>query len=158
MLKEDKKSLENDLVNVISHKESLEEIVKNYIVDLDENSVRVSCIINNYDKEIILEFFSFEMRIIEKSTFIRNLSKLFSEFMEINLINNQAFINVCQDALNLFILRSTLDSDEIFMIFTKKIMEFIVKNSGKDIKENPNILDFEVILPLIRNYQLYSRL
>ena len=95
-------------------------------------------------EELNFECFSFEIRIINKTTYCENLSNFLSEKINININTLQAFKTLCFNYLDQNNTHS-LCSSENLMIFCKKIYEIILHNSDtNDIQGNTNKIDLEV--------------
>lgn len=142
MLKEEKTLIENEIVNLISHKESLEEIIKNYTIFINDPCIRES--LQALEDEFKFEFYSFEIEVLDKVALIRNISKILSSLLKLDLTNNKYFASLCINSLKLFSSNS-LDSNDIFEIFSKKVFEYVIYNKDiKKIEENKDKIDFEV--------------
>jgi hypothetical protein len=143
MLKEEKFATENEIVNLISHKESLEEIIKTYTIFINEPCIRES--LQTLEEEFIFEFYSFEIEIIDKLSIIRRISNILSSLLKFDLNNNKSFYSICTVSFKLFGSNNSLDSNDIFLIFSKKVFEFFISNIEiKKIQENKEKIDFEV--------------
>jgi hypothetical protein len=143
MSKEEKFATENEIVNLISHKESLEEIIKTYTIFINEPCVRES--LQTLEEEFIFEFYSFEIEIIDKLSIIRKISNVLSSLLKFDLNNNKSFYSICMVSFKLFETNNSLDSNDIFLIFSKKVFEFFINIIEiKKIEENKDKIDFEV--------------
>ena len=142
MLYEEKKTIENEIVNIISHKESLEDYLKNFSLLINEQNSNL--LSTDHFEELNFECFSFEISIINKTIYCENLSNFLSEKINININTLHAFKTLCFNNLEQNNTHS-LCSSENLMIFCKKIYEFILHNSDtNDIQGNTNKIDLEV--------------
>ena len=140
MLNEEKITIENNLFNLISEKESLEEIIKNYLnFCLNNNN-------NNNDKIKKLtenfEIFHYQISFINLINFSQNFSENFFDFIEKNnLFKNISYqkninIKICKNELNT-LLKNTL-INFIKQKPKKNINEFFI-NLSKEILSKFNI-------------------
>ena len=141
MLKEDKLLNDNEIINLISKKETFEEMLKFYQLSPDnENSL---LLINNINKsvdlnEIKLEFLACEFKIIDKmkiSSFLINyLNEIFSNEI-LNLKQVQDLINEMFDKFN---STNNSDFDEIILFIVKRLLSLLT-SSDKNLLQSIRI-------------------
>lgn len=150
-MREDKISCENSLVNLISQKETLEEVLRNYFLFPKLNSENINeSILKTFEKMTIKEgknfqFYIFELKILKKETLINNLFKYF--FDQVNkLIDKNNFSKICEQCLKCLFGEISIDAEDLFHLLTKKLYDYFKSVTDNTIPEdNQNfILDLEV--------------
>ena len=149
MLNEEKIIIENNLLNLISEKESLEEIIKNYLKFCLNNNNNLN-INNNKIKKYSenFEIFYYEISIINLINFSQNFSELFFDFIEKNnLFKNISYekninIKICKFELNTLLKNKLINFIELKQKSKKNLNDFII-NLSKEIllKFNINFLN-----------------
>ena len=149
MLNEEKIIIENNLLNLISEKESLEEIIKNYLKFClnDNNNLNIN---NNKIKKYSenFEIFYYEISIINLINFSQNFSEIFFDFIEKNnLFKNISYekninIKICKFELNTLLKNKLINFIKLKQKSKKNLNDFII-NLSKEIllKFNINFLN-----------------
>ena len=151
MLNEEKIIIENNLLNLISEKESLEEIIKSYLnFCLNNNNNNNLNINNNLIKKYSenFEIFYYEISIINLINFSQNFSEIFFDFIEKNnLFKNISYgkninIKICKFELNTLLKNKLINFIELKQKSKKNLNDFII-NLSKEIllKFNINFLN-----------------
>ena len=149
MLNEEKIIIENNLLNLISEKESFEEIIKNYLKFClnDNNNLNIN---NNKIKKYSenFEIFYYEISIINLINFSQNFSEIFFDFIEKNnLFKNISYgkninIKICKFELNTLLKNKLINFIELKQKSKKNLNDFII-NLSKEIllKFNINVFN-----------------
>ena len=145
MLNEEKIIIENNLLNLISEKESLEEIIKNYLKFCLNNNNNLN-INNNKIKKYSenFEIFYYEISIINLINFSQNFSEIFFDFIEKNnLFKNISYekninIKICKFELNTLLKNKLINFIELKQKSKKNLNDFII-NLSKEILLKFNI-------------------
>ena len=145
MLNEEKIIIENNLLNLISEKESLEEIIKNYLKFClnDNNNLNIN---NNKIKKYSenFEIFYYEISIINLINFSQNFSEIFFDFIEKNnLFKNISYekninIKICKFELNTLLKNKLINFIKLKQKSKKNLNDFII-NLSKEILLKFNI-------------------
>ena len=128
LMKEDKTSCRESVVNLISQKETIEELIRNY--HLFPNLNKETCEIN---ETIILptfenltikeaktfEFYSYEIKIVKLDTVLNNLFLYFNN--QIKIVNREKFNKICEHCFK-FVL--AIDVEDFFHLLTKKLYDY----------------------------------
>ena len=149
MMKEDKNMIEIMLVNLISLKESLDEMIGNINIfergtEAYEHFIKH---LENMTKDTHMDFHLYEMNIIDKNKFTQNLYKFF-EKLEIHL-NISQFKKICENSFILMKNNEFLEMSDFFHLFSKKIQDML--NAELNHLDHKNVVNIEVLLHLNRN-------
>ena len=146
MLNEEKIIIENNLLNLISEKESFEEIIKSYLKFClnDNNNLNIN---NNKIKKYSenFEIFYYEISIINLINFSQNFSEIFFDFIEKNnLFKNISYekninIKICKFELNTLIKNKLINFIESKGQKSKKNLNDFIINLSKEILLKFNI-------------------
>jgi len=144
MVKEEKSMAEIMVVNLISLKESLEELITNINIfergtEAYEHFVKN---LENLTKDTHMDFHIYEMDTIDKSKFIFNLFKYFDS-LEIKL-NQSIFTKICENCFNLMKNNEFLEMTDFFHLFSKKIQDLL--NAELNHFDHKNMINNEVII------------
>ena len=143
MMKEDKIMIDIMLVNLISLKESIDEMIEN--INIFERGTEAyehfMKHLENITKDTHMDFHLYEMNIIDKNKFIQNLYKYF-EKLEIQF-NVSQFKKICENSFLLMKNNEFLEMSDFFHLFSKKIQEMI--NSELHHFDHKNVVNNEVI-------------
>ena len=144
-LKEDKNQQKRDIINLLSKKESLEEVYKNQIFSLNNKNEKN----NNYNKDIPLFNISFEeFKQIEIDKYIELVLLMTDDILSICNINyikkdiNNSLKNIIKNSYEIFVKNSTITNfDFLLNNFISKISLYISNQSyGKYSEKDINIL------------------
>ena len=144
-LKEDKNQQKRDIINLLSKKESLEEVYKNQIFSLNNKNEKN----NNYNKDIPLFNISLEeFKQIEIDKYIELVLLMTDDILSICNINyikkdiNNSLKNIIKNSHEIFVKNSTITNfDFLLNNFISKISLYISNQSyGKYSEKDINIL------------------
>jgi hypothetical protein len=155
MMKEEKSNIEMMIVNLISLKESLEEMLEEINIfekgtEAFEHFVKH---LENMTKDTHMEFHVYEMNIIEKPKFIQNLYKYF-ENLEVRL-NVGQFKKICENSFNLMKNNEFLEMSDFFHLLSKKIQDLL--NTELNNFEHKNMINIEVTLFLYKEIKFSTQ-
>jgi hypothetical protein len=157
LMKEDKISCTELVVNLISQKETIEELIRNYHLfpnlNKDTSELNETIILPTFENLTIkeartFEFYSYEMKIIKLESVLNNLFSYFNKQMKIN--NREKLNKICEHCFKFI---SAIDVDDFFHLLTKKLYDFLKNETENSFFENEERcnkdLDLEVTLILI---------
>ena len=136
LIREDKVTSENSLVNLISQKETIDELMRTFYLFPKEESINESILITfeNISKEVNFQFYIYELKILNKDTIIKNLFDYFYEQFN-KLIDKTNFSKICEQCLKCLHGEISIDPDDLLHLLTKKLYDYfknVIENTIHD--------------------------
>ena len=161
MLKEDKLLQENELINLISTKETFEETLK--LCQICEDNENSLLYLNNINKsldftESKFEFFSYEFKIID----IKKLSSFLLSSLNENFPNNKLNSNQIQDKLNEMFQKVTLcnnrEYNDLFILLANRLMSLFLYSDKKQPQSNITKERIEIMVIVVFKMLYYDEI
>ena len=167
MLREEKNNLKDEIINLISEKESIEELYKLYIININNNLIEINGGNNSflYEKNntsanyVNVNLFHFEICKINISKCLNEITNILIKFFQMSKINinekneyDESIFNLLKSELFNIIQNDLVDFIQLNskVISSKKIEKFFISLSSKIINKIQIEIPNEKIINLLK--------